>query len=98
MIEIEDHIVVVRRTWAHGNCVETELVTNLPCDHVVRAGGVATQAKATNDPAIGSVERKTAREDDDAADGFTHHGILWRSKGSGIAERSLRVGRLTGGQ
>ena len=60
VLPIEDHIVVVIRTWTHGHGIQLKLVTYLPRDHVICAGRITTQAKAADDFAVLRVQGETA--------------------------------------
>ncbi len=60
--------------YASGNEIQHQVMSRLPSDHMIAAGGVATDT--TNSSSIGAVKSEAATENIDSADVFTNHGIM----------------------
>ncbi len=98
ILKIEDHIVIVHETWPHRHVVEMELMTHLPRDYVVRAGGIAAEPQTTDTFALRIVERQATAKNNDAADRFSYYGVVRRAERSGTTESRFGVGWRAGCQ
>src|ERR1051326_7466974 len=97
--DIKNDVVIRARGGSRSYCVQLQIVTHLPCDHVVRARRVAADAqRPDNVPAV-LVQRQPASEDDDASDRLAHIGIVVLTELLRISsKRRLRIRRSTGCQ
>src|SRR5665213_3165289 len=96
VLPVENHIVIVFWARAKGHRIQAKLVTGLPCDHMIGAGGVPTQTNPAYDLSIRRIESEPAPEYYDAANGLADHGIVGGAERGRVADHGGRIGRLAG--